>query len=239
MTMTARIARLLNVRLLLSITCVLIFVSPVFGDTIYFGSATDATGDSTTGNNDLVFASAGIDQAGVLTLEARFAPGSFLPRLPFTRTDFYFDLDRNPATGLPGTPLNGDSESAIFGTDTQVQLIPFPDSSASLLTWNGADFTFVTDNYTFTTVADGYNLTLPLLDLGITDGRFNFKVAYVQVGFRGFTTISDRLTNLNAPSVSTTAVPEPTSFSFLAIGLTLLLLVCVASLIEFPPMSFD
>jgi hypothetical protein len=199
---------------------------------LYFGSGTDTIGDafcdfcgggSMDGNDDLVFASASVDSASVLTLVVRFEPGSFAPGVSVG--SFALDLDKDPATGFSGVDsLNNDS--ALFGTDAVLQVPYYLNPYARVSLWNGSGFTVGAIDYAFTTLSDGYEITLPLSDLGTSDGLFHFKVLSQRaLTSASSTTIEDRMTETGqAPlATSATAVPEPASISLLAVGLAALL----------------
>jgi len=195
-----------------SFRCVLGFLllqSSVFAATIAFGSLTDPAGDSTGAGDreDLVFASVSVDDANHVTFTARFAPSTFFP--PDSMVEFFLDLDQNPATGF--------SFRGTIGFEAGVAVPFFGNPFARVST---IDSGITITEYSFTTLADGYSVVIPLADLNATRPVMNFKADEFQDSL-GPDHIQDYISDFGAAPgvVSLTGVPEPASLALVLAGL--------------------
>ncbi len=195
-------------------------VSALPAGVVYYGSATDPSGDAS--EDDLVFCSISVDDASMATFLVRFDPSTFLAG--FSMTAIRLDLDQNPATGYAGID-GGHHDSAIMGSDAYV-LLPYYTNGYSLLRlWDGSAYN-TAGTYSVTTLADGYSTTIPLADLGVASGLMNFK-AISQRALSEFssTGVHDYLTDIGQPVGSTMSsgspsdTPEPATLATLGVGL--------------------
>jgi hypothetical protein len=186
---------------------------------IAFGSVTDPAGDailaagntSLTHITDLTAASISVDDSGNVTFTVSYAAGTFDP--PFSHSQFYLDLDQNPATGNAFGPTPG------LGLDALFRLPGFGFTAAHVLTWNGSGYDTSPTEYAFTTLADGYTATLPLSAFGTVSPNMNFAVtAGTFVDENVSSGIQDISSNTTAPVA---AVPDRAPTAIL-LGLTLL-----------------
>ncbi len=193
----------------------LLLVFPATAVPVYYSSATDPAGDN-AGLDDLVFSSARV-AAGVLTLEVRFNPATFSPG--HTSATFNLDFDQDPGTGFAGVD-SVHNDSAIFGADAVVHFPSYINPFGRAFVWNGVAFVQVIPDFPFTTLVDGYSISLPFASLGPDDGIFNFKVVVQRaLTDASATGISDYLTDLRSPPVTTALIPEPATLALFGLGL--------------------
>lgn len=134
--------------------------SPTPTPTLPRASLTDPAGDA--GNApDIV--SATLEAAnGVLTIQLRFAPGSF-DRTNYNVIGAYLNTDRNAATGDPG------SEGAEY------LWLMSEENNSRLVRWVTGGYSEDVVSIPVTSVANGLDFTIPLSSLGSSDGRVHFR----------------------------------------------------------------
>jgi len=193
-----------------------------YSDTIAYGSITDPANDAS--QDDLVSASVGIDNLSIVTLEVHFRPDSFLAGS--SAVSFYLDLDRNPATGYAGLTLGG-ADGSLLGVDAIVVLPFFLNPYAKVYSdVTESDFPLRPAQYSFNTLSDGYQIALPLADLGTANTTMNFKVLSDRsLSPDSSTTIHDAMSNFGSPVGTVVNVPEP-SLGLLLLSGGLLYLRC-------------
>jgi hypothetical protein len=189
---------------------------------IAFGSVVDPVGDAIlaagasglTHITDLTAASISVDDLGNVTFTVSYAVGTFNP--PNSRSQFYLDLDQNVATGNTFNPTPG------LGLDALLRLPGAGlHATAQVLTWNGSGYDVSPTDYAFTTLADGYSVTLPLSAFGTASPLMNFAVTSgTWVDDTITSGIQDISSNTTAP-VASVSVPDHGSTALL-LGLSLL-----------------
>lgn len=191
-----------------------------YSATVASGAITDPAGDAS--QDDLVSASISIDDLSNVTFEAHFRLSSFLAGS--SEAIFCLDLDRNPATGFSGLDGNH-SDAALIGLDAQVN-VPFDLNPYAKVYYNitGSSFPLRPAQYSFTTLTDGYQLTLPLADLGTTNTQMNFKAISTRaISPNSSNGVRDYMTNIGSPVGVVANVPEPSSALLLLSGAALCL----------------
>jgi hypothetical protein len=178
-----------------------------------FGEAPDPTGDVITGDPDLIFATVAA-RRGNLEVSIRLQPGSFHTAGPNpTGLTLYLDTDRSALTGFPGLTTDAPIDTAAIGSEF---VVPIPgscgESTASLLLHLGPQYGqnglpnasfFGVGAVPLNQFADGVDLIIPMADLGITDGRLNFKVTaskMVSASPCGYSGLLDALPNVGSVS---------------------------------------
>jgi len=163
----------------------------------------DATGDATADARvavapDLVSGTARVDR-GNLTLQLRFAPGTFDQNV--TMATVIIDVDQNSATGFPGVD-GANNDQSLIGAEYNLEVgSQSIGTTASLFTFApGVGFTEQKVG-AITYVTGGADVVLPLSALGRDRGEMNFKVlVQTQTSFPpdgvGYTGIVDYMTNL-------------------------------------------
>lgn len=167
-------------------------------------SILDATGDALIDERvptapDLVSANATVNR-GNLTLQLRFAPGTFDPNA--TMATVVLDIDQNNTTGFSGVD-GAHNDARLIGHEYLIEAgSQSIGSTPTLATFNPATGGFSSQKAgTLTFVTDGVDVVMPLSALGGDRGELNFKVlAQTQITFppdgTGYTGIVDYLTDL-------------------------------------------
>ena len=188
--------------------------------TVASGAIADLAGDAS--QDDLVSASIFIDDMANVTFEVHFRLSSFLAGS--SEAIFCLDLDRNPATGYSGLDGNH-SDAALIGLDAQVD-VPFFQNPYAKVYYNitGSSFPLRPAQYSFTTLTDGYRVSVPLADLGATNTQMNFKVVSSRADSPNSNSgVRDYMTNIGSPVGVVANVPEPSSALLLVSGAALCL----------------
>ena len=190
---------------------------PGYSATVASGTITDPAEDAV--QDDLVTASITIDNLANFTFDVHFRNSTFVAGS--STVALMLDLDRNPATGYQGTD-SAHTDNALIGADAQLDLPYSMGAFAKVYRITGpeySDYHLQPINYGFTTLSDGYSVTLPLSALGATDSRMNFKLNSVRALSPNTTTpIQDRMTDLGSPVGTVTSTPEPSPTLILLSG---------------------
>jgi CARDB protein len=167
-------------------------------------SILDATGDALIDGRvptapDLVSANATVNR-GNLTLQLRFAPGTFDPNA--TMATVVLDIDQNNTTGFSGVD-GAHNDAGLIGHEYLIEAgSQSIGSTPTLATFNPATGGFSSQKAgTLTFVTDGVDVVMPLSALGGDRGELNFKVlAQTQITFppdgTAYTGIVDYLTDV-------------------------------------------
>src|SRR5207253_3149954 len=167
-------------------------------------SVTEPAGDATIDSRvqvspDLVSATVSTD-GGTLTVEVRFAPGTFNPATSLAQ--FNLDIDQNPATGSPGVD-SAQNERALMGVEFIVNIGANLGAQAEVRKFTGQSNSFnLVGTVPSVVLANGYRVSIPLTLLDNDDGRLNFKVtasALINPSGPGFTGVLDYIPNLGLP----------------------------------------
>jgi len=168
------------------------------------GQLSDPAGDATASGQafspDLVSSDV-IRTSTALVFQVRFAPGTF--NAPNTLAQLLLDTDRSPATGHPGVNSGCVADAAIIGSEF---LIDVQGSAGTVKPYAGTCNVFTNGPAVgVVTVADGYDITVPLAAIGNDDGVLNFKVTVAyQISANGYTGVLDYMSNVGL-SAGTTA----------------------------------
>lgn len=155
-----------------------------------YGQAADPTGDA-------IVTSSGLTDIGAieghligctLNLRVHFAAG--WPQAS-TTASFHLDTDQNPSTGFPGL-TNGGADAGLIGVEYVVTASSPPGTSgqAGVRRFVNGSFQPVS-TVPITVLPHGYEIAVPLADLGDDDGRVDFKVTVAHAQGSGFTIYLD------------------------------------------------
>ncbi len=168
------------------------------------GEITDLIGDARSDDRvpispDLASATITVS-SGSMTINVRFATGTFNPNTTFIQTGI--DTDQNPSTGHPGSNASGIDDNGIIGTDYIVDMgSDYYGNQAEIMHYAGTPNSFTHVGYVpVTYVGNGMDVIIPLSIISNDDGRLNFKVTCAtQISPGGFTGVLDTMPDIGLP----------------------------------------
>lgn len=182
--------------------------------TVAEGTLSDALEGSSA---DLASASVRVDDDQQIWLSVSFGPSSTLSTATAV---FNLDLDRNPATGMPGVTTLG-TDAALIGVDYAVRIYASSFEANAIVLAFAADGSYLGTVATWAAsyVGNVFSTGGSLADLGGDDGLMTFKLTSSrQTGFGLSTGVLDVMSDAGLPVGSVSAVPEPSAWALFGAG---------------------